>query len=845
MKSTPDSLHSDATRPASVGYRLSMVPGLLGSAWLIAWTWAWNQRYELRTGYDKTSDLLVAVPTPRLWIIVMAALGLAGLLWLVARHWPIDTRARTLRRCRVVLTVFALLSLPFGLLSRTLAPDGLGLGMLWHIGLPVVALAALVALVALLLPLLEGRRGTVPSGRHRYRLWIFFFIAVHLPSLWFARPWESDRFYRHRHLGGDEPRYLLMTHSLAQDRDFNLLNNYVENHRDRYICWTNPYNDPGDAAYASRAVKWGADAPHSTPEYWQGRRYGIERLGMPLLIAPAYKIGLKCGQRQRYGVVLMLNLVLVFSMANIYLFAAQLGVAHGAALLAALGAGLSAPLCLYGVSAYTEPVSAALIIFCLRMIHAFRARRLEGGMPALLPLLSFAVGLAYLPWVHEKMIPLALFLGLCFILAARPRWRTLLPIALALALSFALQGRYYWLLYGQVTPAHVHGHSFSAAALFREGLWGLLLDQKRGVMPAAPWVLAGGVGLGIWFRRQWRFAVAPAVMVVAFLLMTGAFGGWYGGGSAQPRYLLNILPILAVGVAVAWAHGRRPLRGLILVTVLLGMAQGINAVLTPDFLVWHRAPFLRDLYPCVFKLDPVEWMTITAWMVALLWLGVGLPQWPRRKSLAVIPACCCLLIMGGSVWRFHKSTRPTIAVQNPALLSSFYRDDLRFATFNKRIMMRRWERAYSAQQTPDTVMGARTQYENKVSGHCSVVQDPTAEGGAAARWEGEAHSDWLPLTVGPILSLYEGDYRATFHLQVRGRAVEETQPLTVRLVVSAGGVIFNSTVLEPKSLTGDWADYQLPFTLATPVRGVDMSVQVVGGGTLQMDRVQLDYLVLP
>lgn len=337
---------------------------------LLAAAWSWYLRYELRTGFDKSSDVRLALPIPGITVYLGFAILIGLLLRLCARRAATeDLPANGGQRLLWIAGLGGLLgALPLYLLPHRLAPNSVLMGLLWHVWLPVVMLFFVSVIAFAVAGCIRTVQENGNARGNIRRLALIFFVLIHIPSIWFAKPWETF-FYRHRHLGGDEPRYLLLTHSLAQDRDFNIFNNMVENHRDRYICWTNPYQNPGDAFYAERAVKQGAGEPHSTAEYWRQRRYGIERIGMPLLLAPAYKVGLKLFARHRYAVVLMLNLILAFSMVNIYLLSWRITRNRHAALLAAVAGGLSGPMLFYGVSAYTEPVSAALLVFCLRRLH--------------------------------------------------------------------------------------------------------------------------------------------------------------------------------------------------------------------------------------------------------------------------------------------------------------------------------------------------------------------------------------------------------------------------------------------------------------------------------------------
>ena len=88
-----------------------------------------------------------------------------------------------------------------------------------------------------------------------------------------------------------------------------------------------------------------------------------------------------------------------------------------------------------------------------------------------------------------------------------------------------------------------------------EGLWTLWgLGEDAGVLALAPVTLVGVAGLAATADRRWLLGVLPWVLVLA-LHHTPA-----GGASEDHRYLVPLLPVLAVGFGHAWslaaAHAR-------------------------------------------------------------------------------------------------------------------------------------------------------------------------------------------------------------------------------------------------------------------------------------------------
>ena len=128
--------------------------------------------------------------------------------------------------------------------------------------------------------------------------------------------------------GGDEPHYLLAVHSIVDDRDIDVKNQYAARDYTRFY--------PYELDVHGRETEGRLHEPHGA--------------GFPLLIAPAYAIG------GEVGVELFLAAVAALAVALAYLLALRI-VPDPWALGAALAVGLSAPFVAYGTAVYPEPAA--------------------------------------------------------------------------------------------------------------------------------------------------------------------------------------------------------------------------------------------------------------------------------------------------------------------------------------------------------------------------------------------------------------------------------------------------------------------------------------------------------
>src|SRR5262245_5933394 len=129
------------------------------------------------------------------------------------------------------------------------------------------------------------------------------------------------------------------------------------------------------------------------------------------------------------------------------------------------------------------------------------------------------------------------------------------PVAAALAI-------YQWICFGSplVTPVQ-RSRSFTDNALLLgvfgridwSHVWAILVPEYRGLLFCSPILLMAIAG-AVMMLRQRRFRAelaAIAAMTLVFIAIIGSFNGWHGGAAFGPRYLVIIIPLLAVPMMFA------------------------------------------------------------------------------------------------------------------------------------------------------------------------------------------------------------------------------------------------------------------------------------------------------
>jgi hypothetical protein len=361
---------------------------------------------------------------------------------------------------------------------------------------------------------------------------------------------------------GDEPHYLMVADSLLRDHDVSLERDYAEG---RY-----------------HAFHPGGLAPHYRVRGRHGEIFSLHAVGLSVLILPAYALG-------GYAAASFFMAVLAALLAREVREAARVsGLGEAAAEAAGWTIALSPPLIHYAGLIFTEVPAALAVAVAMR-----RGRDLGAARTADVVLLGAA--LAMLPWLNVRYTVLAVLL-LLFALTGRPS-----PRAVAVVLGFAAVTMvglavYHQALYGFFDPRRVYGRrpELSLATL-PEGLPGLLFDQEFGLLVYAPIFVLAIPGFARLARRSPRDALVAVGLTVATLVMAGSWPMWRGGWNPPARFLLPVVPALALGLAASFQRGFGSASALLLGwSVWVGLAGGLEPRLV------HRdrdgtAPFFRVL----------------------------------------------------------------------------------------------------------------------------------------------------------------------------------------------------------------------------------------------------------
>lgn len=123
---------------------------------------------------------------------------------------------------------------------------------------------------------------------------------------------------------------------------------------------------------------------------------------------------------------------------------------------------------------------------------------------------------------------------------------------------------------------------FSLSTPTFDAFWGITFSPYRGLFFMSPFLLLGIAGVVLLARREGFHAEAAlcAWSISSFLVFNSASVMWFGGFAVGPRYLVPMLPFLAIGVGIAAAHWWNLTGFRMLFATLLGWSVVVTWSLT-------------------------------------------------------------------------------------------------------------------------------------------------------------------------------------------------------------------------------------------------------------------------
>jgi hypothetical protein len=334
---------------------------------------------------------------------------------------------------------------------------------------------------------------------------------------------------------------------------------------------------PGGAGVGADAIR----ATRVTRQVVRGKEGGIYTvlapgpsllLAVPLRLDRAYNLRHGTAGRVAFT-VLAWNALAALLVALLFLLLRD---ATGRPGLSAALAGLFAllpPLLFFSFQFYPEMLGALALTALLRWLLF---------VPRWTTRTCVAMGLllAALPWLHQKFLPVWLVLTAMAVIVAVHRLlrvSALWAIVLPQAASAFLVALYNFAVTGSVRPDALYlawGPRGITSARLGQGLLGLLLDARFGLLPYVPLLILCFAGLALRDTAAARLRLAvPAVL--AYYVTVASADNWSGAVCNLGRYVMPVVPwmVALLGVGLSRAGARRGVLALAL------MSAGWSALL--------------------------------------------------------------------------------------------------------------------------------------------------------------------------------------------------------------------------------------------------------------------------
>jgi len=679
----------------------------------------------------------------------------------------------------------------------------------------------------------EGESGILSRFlNYKYEIGIFLLcLLLFLGSGFLQYRFKRQGPMSYQLLTGDEPQYLLITHSLVADRDVDLFNNIFLREAINFFSPETMIGGHG---------QWG-------PNH---RWYSKHRLGLPLLISPAYYLGYRFDLGIRNSVLLWLSILGALLAVEMFLASRDITGRKGLSLFITLPVIFSIPFFIYPSKVFPE-LPAALFVFM-----AFR-RSLS---PSLSRTSAFKVGLlvGFIPWFHERFILVFLVLSLFFLFKERKHTKVCLTFLIPVFVSILLQMLYYYQVNGVPYPlTTTHLGYFNPQGILN-GLLGIWMDQAHGILPYAPLFVFSFWGFFYLWRQSRLQAFWLLMVVVSIYAVAGGYREWWGGFCPPGRYLVTLVPLLILPLAWWMRKGPELIgRCLFLFTLPWSVVGSWMAYFNPTSWYKHKSLFSEDFFLPILNLFipsflpiensnlPHDYFKAWIWIVLILLGGAALIRTNKRfqaNHIAQIRTCFAVPIIMLFVTTCFYIIYP-VSIKDQVIQNGRARTMALISWAQVKPVYSIQEGLVFQPGFPNLDLHFILKGADFAHGNFRRVKSPAGSQGDIVFIKGD-DTGGSPSIWGQYISLPPGDYKASF--RIMASSAGEDRVATLEVTREAGKVIERRVVSGDQFNSADtFEDITIPFHLSRKSRQMEFRIWVHPGALLWVDRIKVEPVFMP
>jgi hypothetical protein len=368
------------------------------------------------------------------------------------------------------------------------------------------------------------------------------------------------------------------------------------------------------------------DTAHFKGHYYSDKAPGLVFLAVPfaLIARPALRM-VGIDPESARGEVVLSYLVsagavaLPTALAGVCLFflGLRFGGGSSGAAFGMLVMCLGTPMWAYASLFWAHALVGACLVFAFA--SALKLRDGESARGDFLWALAVGLAAGWATVTEYPAAPASAMLAFLALSQAWPRgnstrWRVVAGVGVGAGICVLVLMGYLHAAFGSFRPSYSYYDPNSFSFMQQQGYMGLtyphpdrllkiLFGCARGMFFASPVALAAPVGLWWLWKGKTYSAAALAAGAIAsyYFLFNASFYWWKAGLSFGPRYAGACIPLLCVGLAVAWERATAGWRRVLIALAACSVLVGLMVVSTTSQLS------MQDSCPLVHTVWPAFW----------------------------------------------------------------------------------------------------------------------------------------------------------------------------------------------------------------------------------------------